>query len=396
MTFFSEASANSSAIARFKTRQPQTVTSSATATASSEISLDDAYQNAYELAQNIANSQAQHDANILVQSVDTATIGEKIIYLGSSLLKDHIREENDNVTHTLIKDFTLPDGMHFHIQHGKKLHILENAHLTINKNNEMHIFGTANSYGKITVNGGKLVNHSKNTLTIDGNSSPNTINYSLTVNNGGTLINSDGGNMNVTNAGIVQLTNSSTFTNDINCICNINNGSSFFAADNTNNTITNSGTINLYDVLINNYNVTGVAVTRLGVDQYSTLNNSGIINVGLGLNSSNNASAVLQFIGNNNINTGKININYNSSDEIVPQSANIYATNSLYLNTDTNPNSGNGVINDYVSSTVGNSTSESNSVYNFTYNSTSNKYSSVNVPFGNSDFPYSSITVINQ
>jgi len=373
MTFFSEASANSSTIARFKTRQPQTVTSTATATASSEISLDDAYQNAYELAQNIANSQSQHDANILVQSVDTATIGEKIIYLGSSLLKDHIREEEDNKTHTLLKDFTLPDGMHFHIQDGKILHILENAHLTINKNNEMHIFGTANSYGKITVKGGKLVNHSKNTLTISGpvipeSSSSDDIITGLLVTGGGTLLNTDNGTINITSNATVAIETGSNFTNDSGCTCNINVGA-IMTDSNTNSIINNSGTINLSDA---------VGVSVLGCIGNSSLMNTGTgtINAGLGnsYNSGFSGQGVI-FVPTNTKNYGVININYNNSSLPV----NTYSSVTSYLNFfgSNDPNVDGGSINNYVSTTK-NGMSLQNSVWvdgtplTVPYNGTSN------------------------
>jgi hypothetical protein len=379
MTFFSEASANSSTIARFKTRQPQTVTSSATATASSEISLDDAYQKAYELAQNIANSQAQHDANNLVQSVDTATIGEKIIYLGSSLLKDHIREEEDNKTHTLLKDFTLPDGMHFHIQHGKKLHILENAHLTINKNNEAHIYGTAISHGKITVNGGKLVNHSSNTLTLSGpgyntpNIIDNDISSELSVTGGATLINSASGIITITSNATVFIGNNSTFINESYCTCNIMDGAIF--TDTTSNIITNFGTINLYD--------TSPTTATLGCTDNSSLTNNGTINVGLGNTSSSGSEysgAGILFIPTNTINSGVININYNNNST-PPNSNSNPATSFIKFVGDTinNPNVvGKGSIIDYVSTTTKNGMSLLESVFanqnalTVPYNGTSN------------------------
>jgi len=317
--------------------------------------------------------------NILTQSVYTATIGENTFYLGSSLLKDYIREEDDNKTHTLLKDFTLPDGMNLNIQHGKTLHILENVRLTINKNNEMHIFGTLYSNGKIVVYGGRLVNHSNNTLILDGNNDIN-FNNSLDV-SGGHLEND--GTLFVTNNGSISLSNSSIFTNDYGCTCTIENAGNIYTADTTVNSIYNYGIIYISDVFTGPSGETGLQTSTLSVNYYGILNNVGTINVGLGNNSSsNNANAELVFTGISNGNAGIININYNTNDQIVPQSNNVYATNSVYLNTDTNPNGDQGVINDNVSSTVGNNTtseSMSFSVYNVTYNSTNSKYSFNNV-----------------
>jgi hypothetical protein len=303
MTFFSEASANSSVTARFKNRQAQTVTSTATATASSEISQDDTHRIANKLAKNIANSQAQHNAEILVQSVDTATEGETIFYLGSSLLKDYVREEDDNVTHTLIKDFTLPDGMILNIQDGKTLNISKNVTLTINKKNEAHIYGTLNSNGNIVVDGGSLVNHSKNTLILYDDS--------ITYVTNGTLVNTDDGTMLVTANSQISLSDSSRFTNDIGCTCTIENGSIIYipSSDKTVNVIYNHGTINISDVIDTNYPYGEIVIntSNLNVTYYSILNNDGIINVGLGNGSSSNANAELIFSGYYNVNAGIIN-----------------------------------------------------------------------------------------
>uniref|UniRef100_A0A6C0E3D8 Uncharacterized protein n=1 Tax=viral metagenome TaxID=1070528 RepID=A0A6C0E3D8_9ZZZZ len=391
MTFYSEALASSSTIARFKTRQPQTVTSSATATASSEISQDDAYQKAYELALKIAISQAQHDANIIVQSVDTATIGEKIFYLGSSLLQDYIREEDDNKTYTLIKDFTLPDGMDLHIQKDKKLYILENIRLTINRNNEVHIYGSLYCSGDILVDGGKLSNHSSNSLTVNGDGTSNS--NGLTVNNG-TLENSNSGTMLVTSNGVVTLINS-IFNNDDECICIIENGSIIYTPniDNPTNTsvVNNMGTINISDVIddSNTSGETGLQASVLNINVNSTLNNSGIINVGLGKgNSSSNSCSEIGFESEKNSNTGTINIYYNSSNQIIPGGM-TYATNSIYLNIAYNPNSGNGQINNYVSSTIANGSSESSSVL------TVSDKGATDVPTTATNFP-TFITVIYQ
>ena len=400
MTFFSEASANSSAIARFKTRQPQTVTSSATATASSEISLNDAYQKAYELAQNIANSQSQHDVDILVQSVDTATIGENVFYLGSSLLEDYIREEDDNKTYTLLKDFTLPEGMNFHIQDGKILHILENAHLTINNNNEMHIFGTLYCNGSILVNGGKLVNHSKNTLILNGNATtPIAINNSVLTVTNGTLVNTDGGTMLVTNYGQISLSDSSTFTNGENCSCTIEN-SSRISADNS--YILNNGLIIISDVNNTSPTPTGLQTSTIASNYIFT--NNGSINIGsgsLGFESSYNANSTLLIAGTIT-NNGTINISYNNSNQILDYTQDeypLYATNSISIQNITNinnPNSGNGVINDYVSSDGNNVNSESGSINFSVFNNTpiNNSFSQTNIPVNSSDFP-GWITVIS-
>jgi outer membrane receptor protein involved in Fe transport len=76
VTYFASATATSAKTAYFQFREPTVVTASASATATSSVSQSDAYNIALKIAQQIADSTAENQANIMMQSVNISTMGE--------------------------------------------------------------------------------------------------------------------------------------------------------------------------------------------------------------------------------------------------------------------------------------------------------------------------------
>lgn len=147
MTYSAEALATGSVKAYFRTRRSITVTSSASATATSNISYEDAYKIALGIAQDVANSAAQNDANVMQVSVDTSTIGETEIYLDSSLLRDYVTAQGN--TYTLNRDFTLGNGLTLLVDANDKFVVIRGVTLTIENNSEIRILGTLYNDGTL-------------------------------------------------------------------------------------------------------------------------------------------------------------------------------------------------------------------------------------------------------
>jgi hypothetical protein len=97
-TYKATATATASVTAQFFFRKEEVVTASGSATAESNISQEDAYNTALSIATEVAQSAAQNDANVLIQSVNTSTLGDNSLFLSSSLLKDYLDRDGNNYT----------------------------------------------------------------------------------------------------------------------------------------------------------------------------------------------------------------------------------------------------------------------------------------------------------
>lgn len=135
------ATATASVTAQFFFRKEILVTASGSAAAESNVSEEDAYNIALNIAKEVAQSSAQNDANVIIQSVNTSTLGDNTLLLSSSLLNGYITQVSSNV-YDLVKDFSLTKYI-LNIETDEILNIKEGITLTgsfINK-------GTINNYG---------------------------------------------------------------------------------------------------------------------------------------------------------------------------------------------------------------------------------------------------------
>lgn len=177
MAYFAEASANGSVKAYFKTRRSIIVTSSATATATSDISYEDAYKLALGIAQDVANSNAQNDANVMQVSVDTATIGETDFYLDSSLIKDFVRDDGNN-SYTLIRDFNHSGGLSLKIDEHERFTIDKGVTHNVGKTSALNVLGKFINRGTFNCDGTFANSSNKSSYNIGSftitSTSPNT------------------------------------------------------------------------------------------------------------------------------------------------------------------------------------------------------------------------------
>jgi hypothetical protein len=149
VTYFAKATATSAKTAQFQFRQSTVVTASASATATSTVSQADANQIAQQTAQQIADSTVENDANLMIQAVDTVTIGDTTFDLDSSFLSNYITQTGNN-------DFRL--NASFTILPGKTLRIKSKQVLTIAPGVSLNAgLGFLRNNGEITLqNGGML------------------------------------------------------------------------------------------------------------------------------------------------------------------------------------------------------------------------------------------------
>jgi hypothetical protein len=150
VTYFASATATSAKTAYFQFRESTVVTASASATATSTLSQADANQIAQQTAQQIADSTAENEANLMMQTVDVATIGDTIFGLDSSLLSKFIKKVGDN-SWTLGENFTVPDGLTLRIRNGDTLDIQKGVTLFIYSKSKLINKGTLNVQGDVTV-----------------------------------------------------------------------------------------------------------------------------------------------------------------------------------------------------------------------------------------------------
>ena len=151
VTYFASATATSAKTAYFQFRESTVVTASASATATSTLSQADANQIAQQTAQQIADSTAENEANLMMQTVDVATIGDTIFGLDSSLLSKFIKKVGDN-SWTLVESFTVPKGLRFAIKKGQTLTVSKGVMLSSGSTPDSNI----ENNGNISLNGGVM------------------------------------------------------------------------------------------------------------------------------------------------------------------------------------------------------------------------------------------------
>lgn len=253
-TYKAKAVASASVVAQFFFRPEETVTATASATAESNISEEDAYNIALQIAQDVANSAAQNDANVLIQSVNTSTLGDTTIFLSSSLLKDIVEKVGDN-EYRLVKNLTFINPF--------RLIIKPNETLIIDKGftakTRLDSFGKINVEGTLEIGGIQLdsskdlnvvqvpVNSKNINLKATSETLPSTINGPKSCAVGSILNISVGETCNITSTGSISCTGAT-----------INIGTSTDVSTGTR--LNNSGTI------------TGVGISS--INNYGTLNNT--------------------------------------------------------------------------------------------------------------------------
>jgi hypothetical protein len=127
--------------AQFFFRKELLVTASGSATAESNVSEEDAYNIALNIAKEVAQSSAQQDANVIIQSVNTSTLGDNTLFLTSSLLNGYITQVSTN-EYNLVKDFFSTKYI-LNIETDEIFNIKEGVTLTCSFINK----GIINNYG---------------------------------------------------------------------------------------------------------------------------------------------------------------------------------------------------------------------------------------------------------
>lgn len=247
--YSAKATANGSATAQFFFRQRQVVTSSASATATSDVSYEDAYNTALQIAQEVADSVAQNNANIIVQSVNTSTLGDNFLYLDSSLLKDFVTEIGDGNWY-LGENLELPSYIGLRITSKETLTI--GAHKKLNARFENAGTITQEPGSEVIMGGYKGATNSTNSglkgdffaSTTSSTNTTNTTNSVFSINekalaSGPTELPStnNSGNYTIGTGAVCYVGTGCTFLNAY----GITGGASFF----------NEGTLNNYGYFIN-------------------------------------------------------------------------------------------------------------------------------------------------
>jgi hypothetical protein len=157
-TYKAKATATASVTAQFFFRKEEVVTASGSATAESDVSQEDAYNTALSIAKEVAQSAAQNDANVLIQSVNTSTLGDNTLFLSSSLLKDYF--ERNGKFYILKKTLELPRELRLFILKDETLNVSSGTKLNVKFTN----LGTINQLhgSEVTVGGLRLRNPQTN------------------------------------------------------------------------------------------------------------------------------------------------------------------------------------------------------------------------------------------
>jgi len=156
VTYFASANATSAKTAYFQFREPTVVTASASATATSTLSQANANQIAQQTAQQIADNTVENDVNLMVQTVDVATVGDTIFGLDSSLLSNFITKTSVN-TYTLNADFEVRKGLGLNIRTGQTLNIQNGCTLSTNVGGFIRNLGTINLENESALLCGKTI-----------------------------------------------------------------------------------------------------------------------------------------------------------------------------------------------------------------------------------------------
>jgi hypothetical protein len=183
-TYKAKATAIASVTAQFFFRKELLVTASGSATAESNVSEEDAYNIALNIAKEVAQSSAQQDANVIIQSVNTSTLGDNTLFLSSSLLNGYITQVSSN-EYDLVKDFFSTKYI-LNIETDEILNIKEGVTLTCSFINK----GIINNYGNYNTSGFRqnLQKNNKST-TSDNDKSTYDSSYTFNVLNVNTLNN---------------------------------------------------------------------------------------------------------------------------------------------------------------------------------------------------------------
>jgi len=152
VTYFASATATSAKTAYFQFREPTVVTASASASATSTLSQANANQIAQQTAQQIADNTVENDVNLMVQTVDVATVGDTIFGLDSSILSNYVIQTNEN-SYILSNSFSVPSGFQFAIKIGQTLTVSKGVMLSSGTSPGANIVNN----GTISLNGGVMV-----------------------------------------------------------------------------------------------------------------------------------------------------------------------------------------------------------------------------------------------
>ena len=175
-TYKAKATATASVTAQFFFRKELLVTASGSATAESHVSEEDAYNIALNIAKEVAQSSAQHDANVIIQSVNTSTLGDNTLFLTSSLLNGYIIQVSSN-EYDLVKDFFSTKYI-LNIETDEILNIKEGVTLTCSFINK----GIINNYGNYNNSSDFRQNLQKNNKSTTSDNVTSTYDSSYLVN----------------------------------------------------------------------------------------------------------------------------------------------------------------------------------------------------------------------